>query len=144
MHVDLGALDVSLVAVVDRQGNRDPHRPRRPTLPAIRCIVLVGVRLIEQVSVLEAVGPLKLDIGFGDRDPQPIGRHVGTTVEREFDQLIVGRRRRARGPDRAAQLESLGLVGGQIQQFRQNSLPLAEVSSASSSPTTAISRSDLA
>ena len=145
VHVDPGALDVSLVAVEDRQGYRDPDRPRCPALPAIGCIVLVRERLIKQVSVLEAVGPLELDIGFGDQDPEAVGRHVGTAVERDLDQLVVGGGRRRDVLNRAAQLESLGLVRGQ-----DSTVPPGcrffwrRFSSASSNPATAISRSDLA
>ena len=135
--VDLGPLDASLIAVEDRQGDREPDGPGVGALEVngLSGIVLERIRLDQQEDVLEPLGLGQPDVRLSVLDSQPEGDEVRPGLHGQADQLLGRRRRRGLVPDRTAEFQPFGLVEPQVQERDQHRLASRSVSSASASPT---------
>ena len=89
--VALGAGDVSLIAIEDRQGEGQPHRPRLRVGPVDGAIVLDRDRVVEKIDIVDAVGPLEIDLRPGSVDAEPNGADVGATSARQPHHLVERR-----------------------------------------------------
>ena len=124
-HVQDGALDASLVAVEDRQGNRHAQCVRDCAFHPVRRIVLVGIGLEQQVRVRVATGAGQPDIGLGALDAQPVGDDIGAGFQGDLAELIDRWWRRERVVDRSAELELVDLLSSEVHERAQVELGLA-------------------
>ena len=100
--VALGASDVSLIAVEDRQGEGQPHRPRSGVGPLDGAIVLDRDRVVEKIDIVDPVGALEIDLRPGSVDAEPNGADVGAASARQPNHLVERRGLRGDWPQPAA------------------------------------------
>ena len=122
--IALGAGDVALIAVEDRERKRQADGPRVRTQRIGRAIVLIRDRVIEQVDVVEPVGTLQVHLGARPGDAQPCRVQVGPAAECDGRQFLRGGWFRKGVVQPAPWLEGSRLLDRHVEE---NSQPLLGV-----------------